>query len=106
MFCAMPRVSSTPGFAHFAFARLFAFRREVAALWRAFFHPATPWYLKAAMLLVVAYVVMPLDLAPDIIPVLGWLDDATLVALAVGLIYRWLPAEVTAKPVAATVRRR
>jgi uncharacterized membrane protein YkvA (DUF1232 family) len=72
-------------------ARLLAFRRELAALWQAFFAPETPFHLKALMLLVPLYLVSPVDLIPDIVPLLGWLDDMIVVPLLVGWIFRMLP---------------
>jgi uncharacterized membrane protein YkvA (DUF1232 family) len=89
-----------------AFARIFLFRKEVGILWQAFRHPETPFHLKAAMLFVAFYLVNPIDLVPDFIPVLGWVDDLILVPLMVSWIVKLLPIEVTAKPVLATVRRK
>jgi uncharacterized membrane protein YkvA (DUF1232 family) len=93
-------------FLPFALGRLYLFRQEVVTLWRAFFHPATPFHLKAVMLFVAFYLVNPIDLVPDFIPLAGWIDDLVLVPLLVSWIVRLLPIEVTAKPVKATVRAR
>lgn len=101
----MSNPSGLAALGRFAFARLLVFRTELATLWYAFRHPETPWHLKAAMVAVVVYVLSPIDLIPDFIPVLGWMDDLILVPLAVGLIVRLLPLEVRAKPVRAGVRR-
>jgi endonuclease YncB( thermonuclease family)/uncharacterized membrane protein YkvA (DUF1232 family) len=55
------------------------------ALWKLFRHPATPWFVKAVAVAVVAYAVSPIDLIPDFIPVLGQLDDLLLLPLGVAL---------------------
>jgi uncharacterized membrane protein YkvA (DUF1232 family) len=89
-----------------AFGRILAFREEAGLLWRAFWHPETPLYLKGATLFAALYLVSPIDLVPDFIPFAGWIDDLILVPLMVSWIVRMLPPHVTAKPVDATVRRR
>jgi uncharacterized membrane protein YkvA (DUF1232 family) len=71
--------------------RLLQFRNELVALWHAFFAPETPIYLKALMLLVPAYLLSPLDLIPDVIPIAGWLDDAIVIPLLVSWIVSMLP---------------
>ena len=72
-------------------ARILTFRRELATLWRAFIAADTPVHLKALMLLVPAYLLSPIDLIPDVIPFLGWLDDLVVVPLLVGWIVSMLP---------------
>jgi uncharacterized membrane protein YkvA (DUF1232 family) len=71
--------------------RLLQFRTELVTLWRAFFAPETPVYLKALMLLVPAYLLSPIDIIPDFVPILGWVDDAIVIPLLVNLIVRMLP---------------
>jgi len=56
--------------------------------------PRTPWYARAMAVLVVAYALSPIDLIPDAIPVLGYLDDAILLPLGVKLALRLIPDEV------------
>lgn len=63
-------------------------------LWFAGKHPATPWYAKAIGLFVVAYALSPIDLIPDFIPVLGYVDDVLLLPCLIWLTIRLLPAEV------------
>lgn len=53
-------------------------KRDGLTLWFARSHPATPWHAKALGALVVAYALSPIDLIPDFIPVLGYLDDVIL----------------------------
>ena len=71
--------------------RLVLFRKEVVQLWKAFFSPHTPFYLKAATLFVAFYLVNPFDVIPDFIPLLGWVDDIVLVPLMVSWIVSRLP---------------
>jgi uncharacterized membrane protein YkvA (DUF1232 family) len=59
-----------------------AIKRDVFALWLAARDPRVPWYAKAMAGLVAAYALSPIDLIPDFIPVLGYLDDVVLVPLA------------------------
>jgi uncharacterized membrane protein YkvA (DUF1232 family) len=79
--------------------RLLQFRRELVTLWQAFFAAETPMHLKVLMLLVPLYLVSPIDLIPDFIPIAGWLDDAIVIPLLVSWIVRMLPQRV---PVRAT----
>ena len=79
--------------------RLLQFRAELVTLWQAFFAPETPVWIKGLMLLIPAYLISPIDLIPDFIPFVGWLDDAIVIPLMVGLIVRLLPQRV---PVRAT----
>jgi len=76
--------------------RLVLFRKEVVQLWKAFFAPETPFYLKAATLFTAFYLLNPLDIIPDVIPVLGWVDDLILVPLMVSWIVSRLPVPVSA----------
>ena len=76
--------------------RLVLFRKEVVQLWKAFFAPETPLYLKAATLFAAFYLVNPIDLIPDLIPFAGWIDDIVLVPLMVSWIVSRLPVKVKA----------
>jgi len=53
-----------------------------------------PWPAKLLALIVVAYALSPIDLIPDLIPVLGHLDDLILLPLGIALVVRLIPAEV------------
>ena len=79
-------------------ARLRAWASELKAqlltLWFARSHPDTPWYAKALAVLVAAYAFSPIDLIPDFIPVLGYLDDAVIVPLGIWLALRLIPQHV------------
>jgi uncharacterized membrane protein YkvA (DUF1232 family) len=72
-------------------------KAEVQALVLAYRHPQTPWYAKAFAGLVIAYSLSPIDLIPDFIPVLGYLDDLILVPLGITLAIRMIPVEVMAE---------
>ncbi len=75
-------------------ARARQLKREVHALYLACRDPRCPWYAKAAAAAVVAYALSPIDLIPDPIPVLGYLDDLVLVPLGIWLAIRLVPAAV------------
>ncbi len=72
-------------------------RQEGVALWLAARHPDTPWYAKAAAFVVLAYALSPIDLIPDVIPVLGLLDDLVLLPFGIWLALRLIPAPVMAQ---------
>jgi len=74
-----------------------ALKRDTLALYYAARDPRTPWLAKLVVGLVVAYALSPIDLIPDFIPVLGYLDDALLLPLGIWLAIRLLPAEVLAE---------
>ncbi len=69
-------------------------KEQTLALYFAMQDPRVPWYAKGWMLLVVAYAFSPIDLIPDFIPVLGYLDDLIIVPLGVYLAIRMIPAQV------------
>lgn len=69
-------------------------RRDAITLWFASKHAQTPWYAKAMGLFVVAYALSPIDLIPDFIPVLGYIDDVLLLPALIWLTIKLLPADV------------
>jgi uncharacterized membrane protein YkvA (DUF1232 family) len=69
-------------------------RQEVYALYLAYRDPRTPWYARAFAACVVAYAFSPLDLVPDPIPILGYLDDLILLPLGVRLALALIPSQV------------
>lgn len=71
-------------------------KRDTYALYLAARDPRTPWYAKLLAAVVVAYALSPLDLIPDFVPVLGYLDDLIIVPLGIALVLRLVPAEVLA----------
>ena len=75
-------------------ARARKLKSEIFALYLALRDPRTPWYAKAFGALVVAYAFSPLDLIPDFVPVLGYLDDVILLPLGIWLTIRMIPPAV------------
>ncbi|MBN9078489.1 MAG: hypothetical protein BGN87_00015 [Rhizobiales bacterium 65-79] len=72
-------------------------KRDVVALWIAARDPRVPWYAKAICAAVAAYALSPIDLIPDFIPVIGYLDDLILVPLGILLAVRLVPADLMAE---------
>ncbi|WP_240757058.1 YkvA family protein [Roseicella aquatilis] len=79
-------------------------KRDVHALYLAARDPRTPWYAKALALGIAAYALSPIDLIPDFIPVVGYLDEIILLPLAIMLAVRLVPADVMAEHRAAALR--
>jgi uncharacterized membrane protein YkvA (DUF1232 family) len=82
-------------------ARVRSLKRDLAAIALAVRDPRVPWYAKAVAACVVAYALSPIDLIPDFVPVLGYLDDLVLVPLGLMLVLRLIPAHVLAEHRAA-----
>jgi uncharacterized membrane protein YkvA (DUF1232 family) len=72
-------------------------KKEVTAVYLAAKDPRTPWYAKGLILLIVAYALSPIDLIPDFVPVLGYLDDLILIPGGIWLAIRMVPPEVLAE---------
>jgi uncharacterized membrane protein YkvA (DUF1232 family) len=70
-------------------------RGDARQLWFALRHPLAPGWLKLGTGLIVLYVLSPIDLIPDFIPVIGFLDDLVLVPLAIRFLLKRLPPEIT-----------
>lgn len=70
---------------------------ETFALYLAARHPETPWYAKVFVAGVVAYAFSPIDLIPDFVPVLGYLDDLILIPLGLALAIKMIPPSVLAE---------
>jgi uncharacterized membrane protein YkvA (DUF1232 family) len=70
------------------------FRKEAIMFWHVMRHPQTPVKAKFAALLAVLYVISPIDLIPDVIPVLGWMDDAGMLVLLLSIAYKLLPRQL------------
>lgn len=68
-----------------------ALKRDVLVVYLAARDPRTPWALRLLALAVAAYALSPIDLVPDFIPVLGYLDDLLIVPLGLALVLRLLP---------------
>lgn len=72
-------------------------KAETFALYLAARHPLTPWYAKLFVAAIVAYALSPIDLIPDFIPVVGYLDDLVLIPLGIALAIRLVPPAVLAE---------
>jgi uncharacterized membrane protein YkvA (DUF1232 family) len=82
-----------------------ALKQDVIALWIAARDPRTPWYAKLAGGAVAAYALSPIDLIPDFVPVLGYLDDLILVPLGIMLAVSLIPDSLIAEFRAEAARR-
>jgi uncharacterized membrane protein YkvA (DUF1232 family) len=69
---------------------------ELLAVWFAYRDPRTPWYAKVWSALVAGYAFSPIDLIPDFIPIIGYLDDAIIVPLGIMIAIKLIPKEVMA----------
>lgn len=74
--------------------RAHALKTEVYAIYIAARDPRTPWYAKALIFFVVAHTFSPIDLIPDFIPILGYLDDLIITPGGIWLAVRLIPPEV------------
>ncbi len=69
-------------------------RSEVYALYLASKHPRTPWYAKAFAVLIIGYALSPIDLIPDFIPIVGYMDDLIIVPVGISLLVKMIPKEI------------
>ncbi len=85
-----------------------AVKRDVHAIYLAARDPRVPWYAKALGLCVAGYALSPVDLIPDFIPVLGYVDDLIIVPLGILAVVSLIPAEIMAehRALAAAARDR
>jgi uncharacterized membrane protein YkvA (DUF1232 family) len=74
-----------------------ALKRDAYAVYLAARNPETPWYVKILAVVVAAYAFSPIDLIPDFIPVLGYLDDLILVPLGIWLVVSLIPEQAMAE---------
>lgn len=82
-----------------------AIKRDVLAVYLAARDPRTPWPVRLLAMAVAAYALSPIDLIPDFIPVLGYLDDLLIVPLGILLVVRLIPPELLAEHRTAAARR-
>ena len=71
-------------------------KREIMALWFVCRDPRTPRFVLMLTMLIVAYALSPIDLIPDFIPVLGYLDELILLPLGIYLVLKLVPADTLA----------
>lgn len=72
-------------------------KRDAHAIYLAARDPRVPWYTKALALCVAGYALSPIDLIPDFVPVLGYLDDVIIVPLGIILVIKLIPPEIRAE---------
>ena len=77
-------------------------KRDIVALYIAARDPRVPWYVKMAAAAVAAYALSPIDLIPDFIPVLGYLDEVIILPIAIALVIKMIPDPL----IAESARRR
>ena len=71
--------------------------RDVYAVYLAARDPRVPWYAKALAFCVAGYALSPIDLIPDFVPVLGYLDDLIIVPLGILIVVKLIPPEIIAE---------
>ncbi|HWR61985.1 MAG TPA: YkvA family protein, partial [Clostridia bacterium] len=69
-------------------------KADIAVLYLAYRHKDTPWYARLAAIITVGYALSPIDLIPDFVPVLGFVDDAILLPLFIWISLKLIPQEV------------
>ena len=74
-----------------------ALKRDVIAVWIAARSARTPWIARLLAVGVAAYALSPIDLVPDFIPVIGYLDDLILVPMGIALVVRLIPSQLMAE---------
>jgi uncharacterized membrane protein YkvA (DUF1232 family) len=72
-------------------------KRDAHALYLAARDPRVPWYAKALAVAIAGYALSPIDLIPDVIPVLGLLDDIIIVPAGIALVVRMIPPAIMAE---------
>ena len=82
-------------------ARVRALKREAYTIYLAARDPRTPWYAKTLIFFVIAYTFSPIDLIPDFVPILGYLDDLIITPGGIWLALRLIPSEVIVEARAA-----
>jgi uncharacterized membrane protein YkvA (DUF1232 family) len=81
-------------------------RRDAHAIYLASHDPRVPWYVRALAIAVAAYALSPIDLIPDFIPVIGYLDDLIILPLGIWLVVSLVPEAVMAEYRAKAVEAR
>jgi uncharacterized membrane protein YkvA (DUF1232 family) len=74
--------------------RLLQIKQEIRVLGLALKDPRTPWYARTVIMLTIGYALSPIDLIPDFIPVLGYLDDLIIVPAGICLARRLIPRRI------------
>jgi uncharacterized membrane protein YkvA (DUF1232 family) len=82
-----------------------AIKQDVVALYIAARDPRIPWYVKLAAAAIAAYALSPIDLIPDFIPILGYLDELIVLPIAISLVIKMIPGSLMAEFRAEAQRR-
>lgn len=69
-------------------------KENLSLLYIAYKHPRTPWYAKLTTIITISYALSPIDLIPDFIPVLGYLDDIIIVPAGIALSLKLIPSHI------------
>lgn len=69
-------------------------KQNIVMLWFATKHPQTPWLPKSVCIFIVAYALSPIDLIPDFIPILGYVDDLILLPMLIWIAIRLIPNSI------------
>ena len=69
-------------------------KRELTALYLAYRHPEVPWYAKLFAAIVIGYALSPIDLIPDFIPILGYIDDLILIPIGIKIAVKMIPNHI------------
>jgi len=101
----LPPPQKPPGVLASLRARVRALEADTFALYLASRDPRVPWPAKAVAAITVAYALSPIDLIPDFIPVIGYLDDLVIVPLGIALAIRLVPPAILAEHRAAAAIR-
>ncbi len=83
-----------PGFLPFLKSRASELKKEILALYFSYHDPRLPLLPKLLIIFTVAYALSPIDLIPDFIPVLGYLDDLIILPLLISLSIKMIPTEI------------
>ncbi len=78
-------------------SKLKGITKELKVIYLAYKRPDVPWYAKLVAALVVGYALSPIDLIPDFIPVLGYLDDLVLIPFGIALAIKLIPKPILAE---------
>ena len=70
------------------------FRTEILMVWAMLRNPAAPMAAKITAILAAVYIISPVDLIPDVIPILGWLDDGLIAYVLIKLAFKFLPKDM------------
>lgn len=71
-----------------------ALKKELEVIFLAYQRKDLPWYTKLVAIIVIGYALSPIDLIPDFVPILGYLDDIVLVPLGIALVIKLIPSNI------------